>query len=240
MNSLAVRGWLLLAAVLALAYGGWIAYRVEREQPSSTVRAVTALEPGRPIGDFTLTDQSGQLFDTADLHGKVWVASFFFASCPGPCRQMNQSLAALAGQVPADVSFVSVTCDPDTDTPDTLTRYAKLFDADPERWKFLTGEMRDLKHVGRDIFQVALEKGTHYEKGFVVDRSGVVRGRFSLLDPDEVAKMKQLIIDLDGQSATDPRGHEDTQQPTDRARGETSASVRRFGTLSGFLSARLY
>jgi cytochrome oxidase Cu insertion factor (SCO1/SenC/PrrC family) len=201
MNSLAVRGWLLLAVVLALAYGGWTAYRLRPVEMPPRVHAVAGSQPDKPIADFTLTDQSGEPFSSAALRGQVWVASFFFASCPGPCRQMNQSLAAIAGQVPGDVRFVSVTCDPENDTPDTLTRYAKLFDADPDRWKFLTGEMRDLKHIGNDIFQVVLEKGSHYQKAFVVDRQGIIRGQFDLLDADELAKMKQMVIELDAGAA---------------------------------------
>ncbi len=106
MNSWAVRGWLLLAALLALAYGGWISYGLERDEPLSTLQAATPerisiaenLDKNpRPIRDFSLTDQTGQPFGTSDLRGQVWVASFFFASCAGTCRQLNFALARRPG-----------------------------------------------------------------------------------------------------------------------------------------------
>ena len=224
MNRWAVRGWLLFATALSLAYAGWISYRVSRDEaqadaaraeiyPATSVAADDASDgtapPGtasentakldRPVQAFKLTDQSGQPFGTADLKGQVWVASFFFAGCPGTCRQLNFALADVARDVPEDVRLVSITCDPDNDTPETLTRYAELFSADPARWKFLTGPMATLERISRDNFQVGLQKQTHTERAFVVDRAGHVRGRFSILQPEGVAKLTALVKRLDAE-----------------------------------------
>jgi cytochrome oxidase Cu insertion factor (SCO1/SenC/PrrC family) len=127
------------------------------------------------------------------------VASFFFAGCPGTCRQLNFSLAGIAEHVPADVRLVSITCDPENDTPETLARYAELFSADPQRWKFLTGPMKDLERISRDNFQVGLEKQKHTERAFVVDRQGHLRGRFSVLDPDQADKLTSLVKRLEAE-----------------------------------------
>jgi protein SCO1/2 len=165
-----------------------------------------AVEPDRMVADFVLTDQAGQPFGSAELRGKVWIASFFFASCPATCRQLNLGLAGVLAATPGDVMVVSLTCDPDTDTPEVLTRYGEIFHADPARWKFLTGAMPDLRRVGRDIFQVAFEKGVHSERVFVVDRDGRIRGRFSVLesgsvDKAQVDKLIAFVDDLDKQEA---------------------------------------
>ena len=204
MNAWAVRGWILFAALLALLYGGWAAVRGARdseESPSSS-HFVPSAELDHVVKDFVLTDQSGQPFGSAELRGKVWVASFFFASCPATCRQLNQALAGVQAATPGDVMLVSLTCDPDNDTPEALTRYSEIFHADAARWKFLSGKMADLRRVGRDIFQVAFEKGVHSERAFVVDRDGRIRARYSVLDNAQADNLIKLVRELDGQPAT--------------------------------------
>ena len=213
MNRWAVRGWLLFAALLSLAYAGWISYRAGHDDSSADAAhagaypalAADGAAAGNsdkldlPIHAFKLTDQTDQPFGTADLGGQVWVASFFFAGCPGTCRQLNFALADVAKNVPEDVRLVSITCDPDNDTPEQLTRYAELFSANPARWKFLTGPMPQLERISRDNFQVGLEKQTHSERAFVVDRHGHVRGRFSILQPEGVEKLIALVKRLDAE-----------------------------------------
>ena len=112
---------------------------------------------------------------------------------------MNFALKDVADEVPADVCLVSITCDPDIDTPETLARYAELFSAEPDRWKFLTGKMSDLERIANENFQVALKKQEHSERAFVVDRQGHLRGRFNILDPDQVPKLAALVKQLDAE-----------------------------------------
>ncbi|MFM1768786.1 MAG: hypothetical protein RJA22_1315 [Verrucomicrobiota bacterium] len=90
---------------------------------------------------FTLTNQAGAAFDTASLRGQVWVADIIFTRCPGPCARMTRRLAELQAALPASapVRFVTLTTDPEHDTPAVLQQYARRFDADPARWQFLTG-----------------------------------------------------------------------------------------------------
>jgi cytochrome oxidase Cu insertion factor (SCO1/SenC/PrrC family) len=146
---------------------------------------------------FTLTDQTGKEFSSADLAGKVWMGSIFFANCPGPCFRENQAVAEIVKEI-ADADFiaVSLTCDPDNDTPDVLARYAERFGADPARWKFLTGDMRTITKVGLETFRLPVEVGVHSERGVVFDRQGRLRGGYHLLQADTVAKLKKLIRDV--------------------------------------------
>ena len=111
--------------------------------------AAERMEPGAVAAPFTLTERSGKPFDSASLRGKVWLASVFFANCPGPCFRENQAVADILKNIPdPDFMVVSVTCDPDNDTPESLRRYADRFEADGE----LRGDQADdhARHHGDD------------------------------------------------------------------------------------------
>jgi protein SCO1 len=98
-----------------------------------------------------------------------------------------------AGQ---DVRFLSITCDPDNDTPQALTKYADMFNADRDSWLFLTGDMEYTEQVGHNFFGVPVAKQGHTEKFVVVDRSGTVRGYYHWAKPAEFAKLQALIDEL--------------------------------------------
>jgi cytochrome oxidase Cu insertion factor (SCO1/SenC/PrrC family) len=146
------------------------------------------------LTEFTLTERSGRPFHSADLDGKVWVTSFFFASCPSACRSQNEQIKQLASDFGSrGVTFVSITCDPEIDTPDVLSRYADLFNADPQQWLFLTGDLTYIRRIAGEIFQLPLDKQTHSERLIVIDRSGQVRGRFHWNNPDQIAEMRRVL-----------------------------------------------
>jgi protein SCO1/2 len=93
------------------------------------------------IADFTLTNQNGAAVSLADLRGHVWVADIIFTRCPGPCLKMSRQMQEIQQTLSPDstVRLVSLTTDPDFDSPSVLKKYAGRFDADPARWIFLTG-----------------------------------------------------------------------------------------------------
>jgi cytochrome oxidase Cu insertion factor (SCO1/SenC/PrrC family) len=213
MKTSAVRYWVLLALVAGAMYGSLAIYRKSRpvDRPvganatvrpavsnvsaanEQSIKAQAAMASG-PVAPFKLTDQDGQEFDSASLDGKVWVASFFFTNCPAICWRMNQALAAWQHTHPnADVHFVSITCDPDNDTPAALKTYANHFKADPKRWTFLTGDMKQIQAVGQDSFKIAVVKGDHSDRACVVDKSGKIRGRFRLTEPDQAELLDRLL-----------------------------------------------
>lgn len=155
---------------------------------------------------FTLTDQTGAAFSSESLRGKVWLGAIFFANCPGPCFRENQAIADLVREI-ADPDFVAVslTCDPDNDTPEVLRRYADRFAADPARWKFLTGDMDMIRDVGLKTFKLPVEVGVHSERGVVFDRQGRLRGGYHLLQADRVELLKKLIREVLAEPATAPQ-----------------------------------
>jgi len=101
------------------------------------------------IADFTLTNQDGRVTTLADLTNQVWVADIIFTRCAGPCPHMTGQMKSLQDKLPDDYSarFVTLTTDPDYDSPAILKRYGQHYDADFHRWIFLTGtksEVADL------------------------------------------------------------------------------------------------
>ena len=142
------------------------------------------------ISGFKLTDQEGRAVTLADLRGKVWVADVIFTRCPGPCPKMTRHLAEVQAALPAGglVRLVTLTSDPDYDTPAVLKRYAENFGADPKVWSFLTGDKQELRRLAVNDFKfVVVEKAANertipddlfiHSTWFVlVDQRGGVRG----------------------------------------------------------------
>lgn len=197
-----IAGWLTVCGVTA-GCG-----RKDPPPPRVAVAVTPApatVEPGEPAAPFTLTDQTGMAFDSAGLRGRVWVASVFFANCPGPCFRENQAIADILREVAdPDLVAVSLTCDPDNDTPDVLRRYADRFGADPARWKFLTGDMDTIRTVANNTFRLPAEVGVHSERGVVFDRAGRLRGSYHLLQPDRVELLVKLVREVLAEPADSP------------------------------------
>ena len=203
--ALVVLGSLLLAGCLA-GCGSPRRLPTSAERPTAGPEPVPARmeEPGEKARPFVLTDQAGEAFDSRSLTGKVWVGSVFFANCPGPCFRENQALADMLREIDSpDLVVVSLTCDPENDTPEVLRRYAERFDADTSRWKFLTGDMETIKTIANQSFRLPAEVGVHSERGVVFDRQGRLRGGYHLLQADRVDLLKKLVREVLEEPADD-------------------------------------
>ena len=136
------------------------------------------------LPDFALTERTGQTVRLADLAGKVWVADFFYTTCPGPCPMLSSRLSDVQralGDEPG-VRLVSISVDPVKDTPEMLKVYAGRFKAG-EHWFFLTGEKSAIYSLARDGFKLPIadaptEGGMiiHSTRLILVDKTGTVRG----------------------------------------------------------------
>ena len=149
------------------------------------------------VPDFQLTSQTGEPIDRQTLQGHVWVADFFFTTCPGPCPMMSARMRQVQTATAAtpDVKLVSFTVDPAHDTPEVLAAYAKHFLAQPARWHFLTGAQPTLNHLGLDGFHLNAVDGSldHSTRFALVDRALRIRGYYSFTDDDF---LKTLLRDL--------------------------------------------
>jgi protein SCO1/2 len=162
-------------------------------------RHVPPLDVIGEVPDFVLTAETGKEFDSAKrLRGNIWVADFIFTNCQGPCprmtSQMRQVQAATGGQ--SDVKLVSITVDPERDTPDVLAAYARRHHADPSRWSFLTGTEADLHRLKREVFLLGNVDGelNHSTRFVLVDRQSRIRAYY---DTSEPGSIKKLIADIE-------------------------------------------
>ena len=199
------RTLLFFVALLFLVGGGTIlyyGYRKFQKRDAEVKKIVskpdpkTALPKG-PVESFVLTDRSGNEFASADLKGKVWVASFFFSSCPHSCKQQNESIRDLHRIfAKRGVTFLSITCDPKNDTAATLRDYAMNFTSDVRQWKFLTGDLEYIQKVGAERFRVFVGEKGHQDRLLVVDKWGRMRASVPWSRPGELAKMRTLLEEL--------------------------------------------
>lgn len=160
--------------------------------------------PGRALPDFALTavtTEGTSPLDLRALRGRVWVADFVYTRCAGPCPLLTANMAALQRRLPSAVGLLSFTVDPDHDSPEVLTVYARKFGADPQRWYFVTGEKPALLRLYRDGFQIgvaedpAAEPGqnvSHSTKFVLLDAEGRIRGYY---DGDDPASLDTLAGD---------------------------------------------
>ena len=109
--------------------------------------------------------------------------------------RLNQGLQTLQGKEHFDeVTFVSITCDPETDTAEVLGEYADRFRADPNRWQFCRGPWDSIQKINASMFRLPLEQKTHTDHAVVVDRTGKVRGRFVVTDPNQFSMMEAMLV----------------------------------------------
>jgi protein SCO1/2 len=155
-----------------------------------------------PAPEFNLTDQDGRRVALKELRGKVLAVTFIFASCADTCPLLTAKLAAVQDRLGAafgpDVRFVSITVDPERDTPPVLKRYAQAYHANPAGWSFLTGTPAEIREVaGRyGVIYKKTPQGDvdHTFLTSLVDRGGTLRVQYMgvRFDPDE------LLRDLQG------------------------------------------
>jgi protein SCO1 len=199
---------LTFAALMLLASGGAvIALAIKMQQNAarrSTQKPIyrTPVVSSDPLKSYELIERSGATFDSKSLEGKVHLVNFFFATCPGRCPMQTAAVAQLQsmlrqkGLTKEQVMLVSITVDPDNDTPAALREYADKYKADRDQWMFLTGNEDYLARVAGEIYQVPYKKLTHVERLVLVDKWGQIRGDYRWYDPTDFANLQAEIVKL--------------------------------------------
>lgn len=110
------------------------------------------------VPDFALVERSGRRITRADLLGRVWVADFIYTECTETCPLQTASMARLQRDFAdePDLLLVSITVDPEHDTPEVLRAYAARFGAGEERWWFLTGPREAIYRLAIDGFRLGV------------------------------------------------------------------------------------
>lgn len=179
--------WVGVGLLIIILATSFVLSRLEgRRQPGLTLPVIG------PVADFTLTNQAAQRVTLADLRGQPWVADIIFTRCAGPCPRMTKQMQSLQTALPAAsrAKLVTLTTDPEFDTPEVLKKYADRFGANADRWLFLTGTKQQIAALGIDSLKLtAVEKKPeertdaddlfiHSTIFVVVDKQGRLRGAF--------------------------------------------------------------
>jgi protein SCO1/2 len=203
-----------------LAPGQRIAFTLEiRDRSFRVVRAEVLEEraaPGRAgaLGavvedlapEFALVDQNGAPVTLAGLRGKTLLVDFIYTHCPGPCPILTGRHAQVQRELPAQLRaklhFVSITLDPERDTPEALAAYARARGADLSDWSFLTGEPEEVRDVLKRYGVFAQKSAVpgevdHVVVTLLVDAEGRVRKRFFGVE-DGAADLKAALAEVAG------------------------------------------
>ena len=175
------RWWWLAVGAAVLLVAGVMAIAI--------FKPIKVLPRIRQAPGFILTDQNGQRLTSEDVRGKVVVYSFLYTGCGPACDPMNATMQEVQRRLDEvdlsglPVQFVTISFDPEHDTPEKLKAYADSLDADPTRWRFATGDATRLKQIigtGFEAFYQADGQGAfQFDPKFVlVDGLGTVRSEY--------------------------------------------------------------
>ena len=154
---------------------------------------------------YFLNDDSVKVKST-EMEGKVWVVDFFFTTCPTICPTMTknmQKLNAATKDLHDELQFISISINPQHDTPSILKRYREHYKATASNWQFLTGKEAETHQLGIENFQIFAGRDEESEGGYahsgaftLVDKEGYVRGVYLGTDDKQVIQLEKDIRKL--------------------------------------------
>ena len=157
------------------------------------------------VPDFEYRSQDSALVNSKDIKHKVWIADFFFTSCPTICPPMTSNMQALSENVidlKEYIQFLSFSIDPKRDTPQKLRGYIESRDINDDYWYFLIGD-EDATHLLAKSFFNGAERNSEVEGGFghtdyfaLVDTKGHVRGIYRGTDFEQMALLEKNLRQL--------------------------------------------
>jgi protein SCO1/2 len=232
-------GGLICIIAGGFSVGAWAWLRQGPAVRVGVLNAPQRLEVYGEVPSFSLVAQTGQLVTREAFQGKAWIANFIFTSCRTTCPRQTATMAQLQRDLASepDIRLVSITVDPDHDTPEVLTGYAERFHADPHRWVFLTGEEKAIYSLALEGFRLSATRvqasvESSVERAFasaplappsrqpegglsavgvnensrdalvhdarfaLVDQRARIRGYYSSLDPEAVARLRRDVVTL--------------------------------------------
>ena len=208
MKNLTKKGWMLFLGislflpVVAFAVLQWYNNKVTSLPYYGENYQVASKPPFHTVQRFEFLNQDSALTDSRFTDGKIWVAHFFYTSCPVICPRMMNGMSeiskAYAGN--ENVRLVSLTVDPYHDTPSLLKDYALAKNIRNQQWQLLTGAKPDLYRYARKALFITATDGDggpgdfiHSDKLVLVDRANHIRGYY---DGTEKSEVQLLINDI--------------------------------------------
>lgn len=158
------------------------------------------------IPNFTYLNQDSIQITSSAMKGKVWIADFFFTSCPSICPKMTSQmkrLSILTKDLEKHIQFISFSINPSYDGPSKLRAYRKHYGITAKNWQFLTGNEEATHELGVDYFQVFANKDIESAGGYahspafvLVDKEGYVRGVYIGTDTKQVDLLQKDVRKL--------------------------------------------
>ena len=191
---------------------GWVAFAaLALAVPVGALFFRRSIAPDLPmLGElpaFSLVAEDGKPFGRDDLLGRVWVADFVFTSCSDACPRLQAKMKKLQDRlIPLEqggnIGLLSISVDPERDTPQKLKEYAETFGARAGLWRSLTGDQKEVERTVVRGFHTAMAKMPredadphaeafdimHGERLVLVDRMGRIRGYYDADDPDRLLR----------------------------------------------------
>lgn len=136
-----------------------------------------------PLPEFAVTDQHGAPFTSQSMAGHVTIVDFVFTSCPSVCPALTKKMSTLLARTEDDVRLLSISVDPENDTPARMTEFLDKYGTQSPRWSFVTGEPKVVEATVVQGFKSRVSRdqaGTlsHGEHFVVVDKALRIRGYF--------------------------------------------------------------
>jgi len=156
------------------------------------------------VQSFSFVNQDGERFTNKDVEGKVYVAEYFFTTCPGICPTMNNNMRKVYDRFKDDEDFLilSHTCDPERDSVQRLKHYADSMNVDTDKWVFLTGRKDSLYNTARVSYTIddpannirnIEDDFLHTQFWALVNGKGEVKRIYDGLKPSEISNMMSDI-----------------------------------------------
>ncbi|MCB0478174.1 MAG: SCO family protein [Crocinitomicaceae bacterium] len=184
-------------------------YQPKDVNPELKDNTINYNEKNHRIGQFAFLDQEGDTITKKDVEGKIYVADYFFTTCPTICPKMTAQLERVQEKYKDDpeILILSHTVHPENDTVEVMARYAQRHGAIPKKWYFLTGEKEELYRLARQSYFVLKpaevgEPGDagsdfiHTNNFVLIDQKGRIRGYYDGTSPTEVDKLMEDIQKL--------------------------------------------
>jgi len=152
------------------------------------------------VPPFTMTDSQGHAFDRNALLGKVWIVDFIYTNCPAECPMMTSRMHKVEQQLKgkSDVGLLSISVDPQRDSPSVLNDFAHRFGGPTNQWYFLTGPPATVHLLAYTTFHIGdvLGKIEHSTKFILLDKRANIRGYYSSIDEDGIPAMLNDVAAL--------------------------------------------
>lgn len=150
------------------------------------------------VPDFSLVNSRDEISTRKILEGKIWIADFIFTTCAGPCPIMSTKMAEINEHFLSqnDINLVSISVNPEYDTPEVLSQYAQKYTSDTYKWQFLTGDYDQIQEIIVNGFKIGDpdEIVFHSTKFALVDRLSRIRGYYGGLESEEIDRLKKDIL----------------------------------------------